>query len=132
MAEKDTSIELSSGERPTFMTPLSKVMERLRVRKYDQEFKWTSQGFTINRGKFYQPQDLLIVRVYRFEGESDPADESILYVIQAYDGLIGFSLDMYGIYSNHQDEEGYDEFMRRIPVADRPEQIIAPDGDDLF
>jgi hypothetical protein len=43
--------------------------------------------------------------------------------LEANDGLIGYSLDAYGVYSNHEDEEGYDEFMRKIPNADSDRRV---------
>ena len=104
------------------MTTLTSVLEKLRVKKQDNEFKWTEKGFTVNDQKFYQPEDLTIVKTYRFEGESDPGDSSILYLLEAVDGQMGYSLDAYGAYSNH--EEMYDEFIRKIKVEDRDEQIL--------
>ena len=98
------------------MTTLSSVLENLRLKQEDHEFRWTEEGFTAGKGKIYQPEDLKIIKTYRFEGESDPSDSSILYVIEANDHLVGYSLDAYGLYSNHEDEEGYDNFIRRIPV----------------
>ncbi len=103
--------------KPAEMTTMSQVMEELRLRRQDNEFLLTANGFSTGNGKYYQPEDLKIVRTYRFEGESDPADSSILYVIQANDGLIGYSVDSYGAASNH--EISYDEFIRRIPVEER-------------
>lgn len=105
------------------MTTLSGIMEKLRVKGIANEFKWTPDGFTIGSGKFYQPEDLVIIKVYRFEGPSDPADNSILYVIKAKDELTGYNLDMYGMYSNHDEDSGYDDFIRKIPVLDHDEQI---------
>jgi hypothetical protein len=105
------------------MTTLSGVLEKLRLRKADNEFRWTPEGFTTGTGKTYQPEDLVILKTYRFEGESDPSDSSILYQIEAKDGLLGYSLDAYGLYSNHEGEEGYDNFIRKIPVKDRQEQV---------
>lgn len=104
------------------MTTLTSVLERLRVKKQDNEFKMTEQGFTAGHNKFYQPEDLTIIKTYRFEGESDPSDSSILYVIEAKDGLIGYSLDAYGVYSEH--DEQYDDFIRKIKVEDRDEQYM--------
>ena len=98
------------------MTTLSSVLENLRLKQEDHEFRWTEDGFTAGKGKIYQPEDLKIIKTYRFEGESDPSDSSILYVIEANDHLVGYSLDAYGLYSNHEGEEGYDNFIRRIPV----------------
>lgn len=106
------------------MNTLSQILEKLRLKKKDNEFRWTNEGFTIGRGKFYQPTDLKIIKVYRFEGDSNPADSSILYLIEATDGLEGYSMDAYGMYTDHDDEEGYANFIRKIPVEDRDEQMI--------
>jgi len=56
------------------MITLSQVIEKLRLKRQDNEFRLTPEGFTIGNGKFYQPQDLKIIRTFRFEGESDPSD----------------------------------------------------------
>ena len=106
------------------MSTLSTVMEKLRLKKMDNEFRWTPEGFTAGKGKVYQPEDLKILKSYRFEGASDPSDMSVLYLIQANDGLIGYSLDAYGVYSNHEDEEGYDNFIRKIPVEGHADQLL--------
>ena len=107
------------------MTTLTSVLEKLRVKKMDNEFKMSPEGFTIGNNKFYQPEDLNIIRTYRFEGESDPSDNSVVYLIEAKDGLIGYSLDAYGAYSDQ--EEGYDDFLRKINVNEREEQEIYKD-----
>jgi hypothetical protein len=107
----------------TQMNTLSSILEKLRLKKMDNEFRWTPEGFSAGKGKAYQPDELKIVKVYRFEGESDPSDSSVLYIIEAADGLIGYSMDAYGVYSNHDDEEGYDNFLRKVPLEDREEQL---------
>jgi hypothetical protein len=111
-------------ETPHQMTSLSEVIEKLRLKHTDNEFRWTEEGFTAGKGKAYQPEDLSIVKIYRFEENTDPSDTSILYLIKANDGLIGYSLDAYGLYSNHDDEEGYDNFIRRIPQKNHEEQLL--------
>src|SRR5438876_12198661 len=112
--------------KPSEMTTLTAVLEKLRQQHHDNEFTITKDGFTTTNGKFYQPEDLKIIRTYRFEGESDPADSSIIYLIEANDGLIGYTMDAYGVYSDHE-EEGYDDFIRKIPVEERDEQQIFQD-----
>ncbi len=107
----------------TEMTTLSVVLEKLRLKKQDNEFRMTKNGFGSENGKCYQPEELKIIRTYRFEGESDPGDSSILYVIEANDGKVGYSLDAYGVYSNH-DDSNYDDFIRKIPMEERDEQQI--------
>ena len=105
------------------MNTLSQILNKFTAKGYDKEFRWIKDGFTYN-DRVYQPEDLTIVKAYRFEGESNPSDMSILYLIKANDGLIGYSLDAYGVYSNHDDEEGYDNFIRQIPVKDNEEQLL--------
>jgi hypothetical protein len=105
------------------MNTLSQVLTRLTQKGYDNEFRWIKEGFQV-KDKIYQPEDLVIVKTYRFEGASDPSDTSILYLIRANDGLIGYSLDAYGVYSNHDDEEGYDNFIRKIPLKDNEDQLL--------
>ncbi len=107
----------------TPMTTLSDVLEKLRIRKQDHEFIMTDAGFTSPAGKMYKEDELTIIKTYRFEGDSDPSDSSILYLFEANDGLIGYSIDAYGAYSNHEDA-GYDEFIRKINVSERDEQEI--------
>lgn len=107
------------------MTGLLSILENLRIRRQDHEFKMTEDGFGTGNGKYYKPSDLTIIKTYRFEGESNPSDSSILYIIEANDGLKGYSLDAYGAYSNHDDK--YDEFIRKIKVEDRDEQLLFND-----
>ena len=54
------------------MTTLSGILEKLRVRKQDNEFIMNDAGFTSPAGKLYNPEDLTIIKTYRFEGDSDP------------------------------------------------------------
>jgi len=116
---EDTEIDTNDK-----MATLSQVLEKLRVRKIDNEFRLENGQFTAGKGKTYNPEELAIVKTFRFEGDSNPSDSSILYIIEANDGLIGYSLDSYGVYSNHDDEEGYDNFIRKINVEDRDEQLF--------
>ena len=112
--------------KPGTMTTLSSILEKLRMKRQDNEFKITPEGFSIHTGKSYQPHELKIIRTYRFEEDTDPGSSEILYLIEAHDGMIGYSMDAYGAYSNHGDD-GYDAFIRKIPVEERDEQQIFPD-----
>ena len=105
------------------MTTLSSVLEKLRIKKRDNEIRMTPAGFGTGSGKFYKPEELKIIRTYRFEGDSDPADSSILYVLEANDGLIGYSIDAYGAYSNH-DNDGYEDFIRQISSEEADERFL--------
>jgi hypothetical protein len=106
------------------MTSSSKVLERLSIKGINKEFRSAPQGFTVGNDKFYQPEDLEIVKIFRFEGASDPGDSEVLYVIRAKDGMIGYSQDVYGAGSAHEDEKGYDNFIRQITVAGHEEELL--------
>lgn len=110
------------AERKT-MTTLSEVLNKLEERGQSNEFKMTENGMTIDEKVFFTPSQLKIIKTYRFEGESNPDDESILYLIETIDKAIGFIIDAYGVYSN-MEPESYIQFIRKIPVEDRDEQII--------
>jgi hypothetical protein len=116
-------MENEMKDKPGTMNTIVQILEKLRLRKQDNEFKWAPEGFTAGKGKFYQPEDLTIIKTYRFEGDSDPSDSSIIYIIQANDGLIGYSIDAYGVYSTNDDND-FDDFIRKINVEDRDEQAI--------
>jgi hypothetical protein len=107
---------------PIQMTTLVSVLETLRKKKMDNEFRMTEKGFTADKNKYYQPEDLVIIKTYRFEGDTNPDDASILYLIQANDGLTGYSIDAYGVYTNHDND--YNEFIKKLKVEDRDDQVI--------
>ena len=111
--------------KPGEMTTLSRILEKLRIRNQDKEFVMTDDGFTPGNTKFYNPEDVTIIKTYRFEGDSDPVDSTILYLIEANDGLVGYSIDSYGAYTNHS--EAYDDFIKKIKVEDRDEQLLFND-----
>jgi hypothetical protein len=108
----------------TQMTTVTSVLEKLRLKKMDNEFRLENGKFHANRGKSYSPDELTIIKIFRFEGESDPSDSSIIYIIEANDGLIGYSMDAYGVYSDHDEEEGYDNFIRNIKIENRDTQLL--------
>jgi hypothetical protein len=85
------------------MTTVSGVLEKLRIRNQDTEFIVDEIGFTAGKGKHYTPDELSIIKTYRFEGDSDPSDTSIIFLIEANDGLIGYCMDAYGVYTNQND-----------------------------
>lgn len=104
------------------MTTLTSVLESLRLKRQDNEFTMTEEGFKGTNERIYKPEELTIIKTYRFEGESDPADSAILYLIEACDGLVGYSIDTFGAYSNNA--EGYDDFIKKIKVQNRDEQVL--------
>jgi len=108
----------------TAMSTVSQVLEKLRQKGMDTEFRWTPDGFTPGQGKYYQPDHLEIIKTFRFEGASNPSDMEIIYVIRTRDGVTGYSQDAYGAYSSHDGEAGYDNFIRLIPEKGHDQQLL--------
>lgn len=104
------------------MLTLSQVMGKLAKDKgIHREFRMNENGEMKlqDNETVYTPQDLKIVKSYRFEGESNPSDNSVLYVVQDQTGNKGIVIDSYGAESNHH--ESFDEFLRDIPVEEQDE-----------
>lgn len=51
------------------------------------------------------PEDFEIEETYRFEGDSSPDDNSILYAIKSKDGVKGVVVDAYGPYADSMSPE---------------------------
>ncbi len=51
-------------------------------------------------GAALSPEEFEIVEFYRFEGMSDPDNNSVIYAIQSRTGLKGVLIDAYGVYSD--------------------------------
>lgn len=45
------------------------------------------------------PEEFEVHEVYRFEGASNPDDNSVLYAIESNQGLKGVLIDAYGVYA---------------------------------
>ena len=97
------------------MDTISTVLNDLKLKRQDNEFVVNETGLVTLNGKLYSQHDIKIIKTYRFEGESDPADEAIIYLIRANDGIIGYSLDAYGVYTNHTND-GYADMIRKMAM----------------
>jgi hypothetical protein len=68
----------------------------LRERGYTKDFNLSENCIICHADKF-DPADFEIVEVYRFEGNTDPADEAVVYAIESVTGLKGVLVSGYGI-----------------------------------
>jgi hypothetical protein len=92
------------------MSTLVSCMNALFESGYKVQFIATPKGLkSLATEKTYQPEDVKIVNFYRFEGESDPSDNSILYAIEAGDEK-GTLTDGYGASS----DENVTKFLKEI------------------
>lgn len=85
----------------TEMRTLVYCLNYLVRQGFTADLKITSRGLTIlGREKTFSPEEVKILNFYRFEGDSDPADNSILYAIETSDGTRGTLVDAFGAYSD--------------------------------
>lgn len=93
---------------PETMTTLMSCMNTAVLDGYTESFKVEGKGLTgasTSDQKFYGPSEVKIDNFYRFEGYSDPNDNSILYLLQTSDGRKGTLVDSYGMYSDNKISE---------------------------
>ena len=77
------------------------ILSKLTDSGYTTQFKVTDKGLeSMATQKRFKPKQVEIKHFYRFEGESDPADTSILYAIETKTGEKGTLVDSYGAYSD--------------------------------
>ncbi|CAN5526742.1 hypothetical protein BH11BAC2_BH11BAC2_20110 [soil metagenome] len=68
---------------------------------FTSQFKALSNGLkSLKTNQIYSSADIKIVNFYRFEGESDPCDNSILYALESANGERGTLTDAFGPYSD--------------------------------
>ncbi len=75
---------------------VSEAINGLKKRGFIVDFNLQENCIVCNNDKF-NVDDFEIVEVYRFEGNTDPSDEAIVYAIQSATGLRGVLVNGYGI-----------------------------------
>lgn len=84
-----------------YMKSLANCLNRMVTEGYTENFQVTDTGLeALDHHKEYHPDQIQVVNFYRFEGESDPDDNAILYVIETNDGTRGTLIDAYGVYND--------------------------------
>ena len=98
------------------MKTLSEVITNLTQKGYEVQFKVTDEGLvSLSTDKVYTPEHVKICHFYRFEGESNPADNSILYAIETREGEKGTLVDGYGASS----DELIDQFIKQVEEIEK-------------
>jgi hypothetical protein len=112
-------------KQPNEMNTVSQILEKLRQKGLDNELRMTDHGKMKGPGdnQIYKPEDLTIIKTYRFEGITDPGDESVIYITEDKEGRIGYIMTAYGVYSDQYGPE-FDDFLKKIPTADRDMQEL--------
>jgi hypothetical protein len=91
------------NDKPAFMNTLTSCVNKVTKDGYTDNFKVTKEGlYSSSKEKHFKPEEVQVINFYRFEGQSDPADNAIMYVIETNDGQKGILIDAYGPYSDEQ------------------------------
>jgi hypothetical protein len=91
----------------TYSITLSEAITQLKAEGYYTDFNLQNDCPVCNEGNIrLHPEDFVIDKFFRFEGMSDPADQSILYAISSdkYKAK-GMFVSGYGIYTDGMDNE---------------------------
>lgn len=81
----------------TGYSSLSVAIEDLKTKGYTEDFTLVAEGIeSKNLRKQWKAGDLNVVDYYRFEGMSNPSDNTILYLIETQNDQKGLLVDVYG------------------------------------
>ncbi|TKT86518.1 NADP-dependent oxidoreductase [Dyadobacter frigoris] len=83
---------------------VSTAISKLRKQGFTIDFNLKDNSLTHPEGVL-KAGDFTIVDVYRYEGNSDPADEAVVYAIESKDGIKGILVTGYGISSDPASED---------------------------
>jgi hypothetical protein len=86
---------------------LIETINDLRLQGYTTDFNLKQHALECTSSKTtLSAEEFVVDKVIRFEGMTDPADESILYAITATDkSMKGLLVNAYGIYSDSISDE---------------------------
>src|SRR5882762_3313206 len=74
---------------------LTEALEDLKKRGYTEDFNLAADALVCDLAR-YHPEDFEITEIYRFEGNTDPADEAVVYAIESKNSLKGVLVNGYG------------------------------------
>ncbi|HEX5169699.1 MAG TPA: hypothetical protein VFW11_11035 [Cyclobacteriaceae bacterium] len=87
-------------------TTISEAVDDLQKRGYAIDFNVGYSGIRSHETPFSLATDKFrITEVYRFEGDTDPADEAVVYAIESPAGYKGILVNGYGISSDPANDE---------------------------
>jgi len=96
-------------------TSMTEALKGLKARGFTTNFEFLNNSFcAVNSGKTFTAKEISILEHHRFEGVSDPDDESIVYAIETSEGIRGAIADAYGVYSNPELEA----FMEKVKMCE--------------
>ncbi len=80
------------------------ALKILREQGYNTDFNLEENCISCHERKF-GTDDFNITSIYRYEGDSNPDDESTVYAIESKSGVKGVLVTSYGVYSEKMSDE---------------------------
>ncbi|MDB5281988.1 MAG: phosphoribosylpyrophosphate synthetase [Bacteroidota bacterium] len=85
---------------------LTEAVNDLKTRGYNLDFNLKDTRLECtSTGKQLSPREFEITEFYRFEGDTDPGDELVVYAIESTEGLKGTLINAFGPYANTASDE---------------------------
>lgn len=102
---------MENNDQIPHMKSLALCLNKMVLEGFSDDFKMAHNGLkSLKTEKVYQPEEINVVNFFRFEGQSDPDDNTIMYAIETTDGLKGTLVDAYGAYA----DKDLAEFMKHV------------------
>src|SRR5688572_29184320 len=83
-------------ERKVHYATVTEALEKLRQQGFTIDFN-LKENKIVFQETIFGPEELEIVDVYRYEGNSDPGDEATVYALKSKTGLKGVLVTGYGL-----------------------------------
>lgn len=86
---------------------VSGALESLKKRGFTKDFNIAFDKIICDQtSACLNPHEFEITEVYRFEGESNPSDEAVVYAVESADGkLKGVLVNAYGPYADSMSDD---------------------------
>lgn len=83
---------------------VSEAVNGLKQRGYILDFNLKGSCLEC-QGQDFNSKEFEIMEFHRFEGNSDPGDEAVVYAIESHSGLKGVLVNAFGVYSEPLSDE---------------------------
>src|SRR5690349_16078942 len=98
------------------------ALEAARKKSFIHDFHLENDLLTTEDGSQFSSREISILEYHRFEGESDPEDESVIYLIETANGVRGTLVDAYGVKADEQ----VAEFLERVRLDEKKNSPTKP------
>lgn len=93
---------------------VTEAIKAFRDEGYNLDFNLAENCIICANGKF-EAEEFEITKVFRYEGDSDPADESVVYAIESNNGTKGILVTAYGAYADSMSQK----MINKLSMRDR-------------